>query len=168
MKILVTQNIISKTKKMGNLTVKYSQTYYDNGNTNNIHASIDTLMSLGSRVVFIAVDDNAAVVALLIAAINGHVNNDTVWLILGDSIMISEQLNEYLHVYNEIIHTRLDDAKQPIITYKTAIEQLAWNTNNVELLTIEHLFVGGVFIFEQQTELVGYPPYDMFQQKLLQ
>jgi hypothetical protein len=154
--------MISKTEKMRNMTVKSFQTYYDNGNTNNIHASIDTLMRLGSRVVFIAVDDNAAV-ALLIATINGHVNNGTVWLILGDSVIISEQVDEYLRVYNGIIHTRLYNAKQHITTYKAPIEQLAWNTNSVKFLTIERLFVGGIFILEQQTKLVGYSLYDMFQ-----
>jgi hypothetical protein len=52
------------------------------------------------------------------------------------------------------------------ITYKDAVEQLAWNTNKLDLLTMEHLFAGGVFIIEQQTELAGYSPYDTFQQKL--
>lgn len=159
--------MISKSKKMRNITVKSFQTYYDNGNTNNIHASIDTLMRLGSRVVFIAVGDNA-VVALLILTVNGHVNNDTVWLILGDSVIISEQVDEYSRVYNGVIHTKLYNAKQHITTYKSPIGQLAWNTNNVKFLTIEQLFVGSVFIFEQQTKLVGYSPYDKFQQKMLQ
>ncbi|KAL9554305.1 hypothetical protein MBANPS3_002883 [Mucor bainieri] len=166
---LVTQNLISKTKKMGILSVKSSQTYEDVGNTNNIHASIDTLMSLGSRVVLIASKD-AAAKALLIAAITGHVNNETAWLIMGSSANVIRQLNQHVDAYNRIVQTRLDNANQSSETnaYEDAVEQLAWNTNKLGLLTMEDLFAGGVFIFEQQTELAGYPPYDTFQQKLSQ
>ncbi|OAD05265.1 hypothetical protein MUCCIDRAFT_109120 [Mucor lusitanicus CBS 277.49] len=169
---LVTQNLISKTKKMGILSVKSSQTYKDEGNTNNIHASIDTLMSLGSRVVVIASKDSAAK-ALLIAAISGHVNNETAWLIMGSAANVIRQLNQHVDVYNRIVQTRLNNANQSNVsttntTYKDAVEQLAWSTDKLDLLTMERLFAGGVFIFEQQTELAGYPPYDTFQQKLSQ
>ncbi|EPB87172.1 hypothetical protein HMPREF1544_05997 [Mucor circinelloides 1006PhL] len=165
---LVTQNLISKTKKMGILSVKSSQTFEDDGNTNNIHASIDTLMSLGSRVVFIASKDSAAK-ALLIAAVTGHVNNETVWLIMGNASNVTHQLNQHVDLYNRIIQTRLNSGNQSSpTTYENAVEQLAWSTNKLNLLTMEHLFVGGVFIFEQQTELTGYPPYDTFRQKLSQ
>lgn len=149
-------------------SVKSSQTYQDVGNTNNIHASIDTLMSFGSRVVFIASKDSAAK-ALLIAAISGHVNNETAWLIMGNSTNVIRQLNQHVDAYNRIVQTRLNNANQAgATTYKDAVEQLAWNTNKLDLLTMGHLFAGGVFIFEQQTELAGYPPYDTFQQKLSQ
>ncbi|CEP12702.1 hypothetical protein [Parasitella parasitica] len=162
------QNVISKTKKMGNIMVKSSQSYYDRGNTNNIHASIDALMSLGSRVVLIAMDDSAAM-ALFVAAAAGHVNIDTVWLTAGNSASIFQQLNAYVQVYNDIIHTRITSVNQTAsVTYKNAVEHVAWNTQHLDFVTMEHLFAGGVFIFEQQTELVGYPPYDMFQQKLQQ
>ncbi|GAN11749.1 hypothetical protein MAM1_0884d11335, partial [Mucor ambiguus] len=149
--------------------VKSSQTYKDVGNTNNIHASIDTLMSLGSRVVLIASKDSAAK-ALLIAAISGHVNNETAWLIMGSSANVIHQLNQHVDMYNRIVQTRLNSANfsSTSITYEDAVEQLAWNTNKLDLLTMEHLFAGGVFIFEQQTELTGYSPYDTFQQKLSQ
>lgn len=157
---------------MGILSVKSSQTYKDEGNTNNIHASIDTLMSLGSRVVVIASKDSAAK-ALLIAAISGHVNNETAWLIMGSAANVIRQLNQHVDVYNRIVQTRLNNANQSNVsttntTYKDAVEQLAWSTDKLDLLTMERLFAGGVFIFEQQTELAGYPPYDTFQQKLSQ
>ncbi|KAI8646977.1 hypothetical protein BD408DRAFT_439732 [Parasitella parasitica] len=162
------QNVISKTKKTDGIMVKSSQSYYDRGNSNNIHASIDALMSLGSRVILIAMDDSAAM-ALFIAAAAGHVNKDTVWLTAGNSVSISQQLNAYIQVYNDIIHRRTINVNQnSTTTYKNAIEQVAWNTQRLNYLTMEDLFTGGVFIFEQQTNLVGYPPYDMFQQKLLQ
>ncbi|KAK4519569.1 Ribonucleoside-diphosphate reductase large subunit [Mucor velutinosus] len=154
---------------MGILSVKSSQTYEDMGDTNNIHASMDTLMSLGSRVVLIASKDSAAK-ALFIAAISGHVNNETAWLIMGNSANVIRQLNQHVDVYNHIVQTRLDNANQSSTstTYQNAVEQLAWTTNKLDRLTMEHLFAGGVFIFEQQTDLTGYPPYDAFQQKLSQ
>lgn len=165
----LTQALISKSKKMkGTVGVKSSQTYFDSGNTNNIHASIDTLMSLGSRIVFIASKEVDEVVSILtIAAHAGHINAETVWITMID---VADALKSTISQFNTVIHSRLalqqqqhSEMKQP---FQNGAEQVAWTTPNLETVDYASAFAGGLFTFIPYTNLSGdYAPFDEFSQK---
>lgn len=175
----VTQALISKSKKMkGMVGVKSSQTYFDSGNTNNIHASIDTLMSLGSRIVFIASKEVNEVVSILtIAAHAGHINAETVWITMID---VADALKSTISQFNTIIHSRLafqqqqqphqqQQQQQPhseMKSFQNGAEQVAWTTSNLETIDYASAFAGGLFTFIPYTNLSGdYAPFDEFSQK---
>ncbi|CAO3634209.1 unnamed protein product [Mucor hiemalis] len=159
----LTQTLISKSKKM-NRMVKSSQTYFDSGNKNNIHNSIDTLMSLGSRIVFIASKEVDEIVSILtIAAHAGHINSETVWITMID---VSDTLKSTLSQFNAIIHNRMELHQIGIEPFQNGAEQVAWTTPNLEFIDYATAFAGGLFTFVPYTNLSGaYSPFDEFNQK---
>jgi hypothetical protein len=138
------------------------QTFFDLGDTNNIHASIDQLMSFGARVILIATkDEELSSRVLIIAAQAGHLNHETVWLTMSN---VKDHLISNIQVYNSIISNRLRNVTMPL-QFESAVQKLAWTTNDLELLNYTACFAGGIFTFEQQLDLHGYPPFDTFIQK---
>jgi hypothetical protein len=161
--MLVTQTLVSKSKKL-HIAVKSSQTFFDTGDTNNIHASIDTLMSLGSRVVFVASKEvNDITSVLTIAAHAGHISHETVWVTMTDVI---QPLKKTVSQFNDIIYIRRNSNLTLIPShFKHAVEQVAWTTPDMEVIDYSSAFAGGIFTFVPQTDLTGYPPFDQFNQK---
>ncbi|KAI9273772.1 periplasmic binding protein-like I [Helicostylum pulchrum] len=156
----LTQALISKSKKFG-MQIKSYQTFYDTGDTNNIHASIDTLMSFGSRVIVIATKEIDQIVTILtIAAQSGHIRHETVWITMAN---VQLELQSTISTFNRIVSSR-STADTTIPTFfKNAIEKTAWTTN-VSSINYKTAFAGGIFTFESETNLTGYLPYDSFYQ----
>jgi hypothetical protein len=166
--LLVTQKFISSSKDLIGVQVKSYQTFFDSGDTNNIHASIDTLMSLGSRVIFIASKDIEQITNVLtIAAHAGHINHETVWITMQD--VKTNLLQEKVNQFNDIISLRrllLTESRLIIPRhFKNAVEQVAWTTEDLEYCDYKSSFAGGIFSFVPVVDLPSYPPFDEFNQK---
>ena len=160
---IVTQTLISNSRKLTGVNVKSSQTFYDAGDTNNIHASIDALMSLGSRIIFIAEKNVDSIVSVLtIAAQAGHINADTVWITMTHVV---PQLKIAVSSLNHILQQRKEGHLAPA-HFQNAVEQFAWTTeDDTDYLDFDQAFAGGVFTFVPNMDLTGYPQYDAFNQK---
>ncbi|KAG2235490.1 hypothetical protein INT48_007888 [Thamnidium elegans] len=139
--------------------LKSYQTFYDTGDTNNIHASIDTLMSFGSRVIVIATKEIDQIVTILtIAAQSGHIHHETVWITMAN---VQLELQSTISTFNHIVSSR--SIENIPTSFKNAIEKTAWTTN-VSSIDYKTAFAGGIFTFETETNLTGYLPYDSFYQ----
>lgn len=142
------------------MQIKSYQTFYDTGDTNNIHASIDTLMSSGSRVIVIATKEIDQIVTILtIAAQSGHIQHETVWITMAN---VQLELQSTISTFNRIVSSRSTDTVPN--SFKNAIEKTAWTTTNVSFINYKTAFAGGIFTFEPETNLTGYLPYDSFYQ----
>lgn len=138
------------------------QTVFDLGDTNNIHASIDHLLNLGARVIFIRTKEkDLASRVLFVAAQAGHLN-ETVWI---TQVQVKQQLLSLVQLYNAIILERQSNVSSIPIRFDHAVQKLAWTTDNVVLFNYTASFRGGLFTFEEQWDLQGYPPFDTFLQK---
>ncbi|KAI8979828.1 periplasmic binding protein-like I [Mycotypha africana] len=188
----LSENIVMKARLNG-LHVKTYQSYYENGPKSDIKASIDSFMSSGVRVVFIAAEGVAQIAALTVAAHSGYINDDTVWITINaDTNTLYAAINDYNSilsrrasntdvipsVYNA---TMVDDQfsgprnassksnnafkKQSLLDLIDPVEYAARTTTNLTQIDYNSTFSGGVFMFDSLKELNGYPPFDTFLEK---
>ncbi|KAI8145338.1 periplasmic binding protein-like I [Fennellomyces sp. T-0311] len=158
----LSESLIMKSKFKG-IQVKAYQKFYDNGPESDIRASIDMLMNSGIQIVFVAAEGDAQLAVFSIAGHMGYVNNNTVWMGMG---RITDELFEAVNQFNTVLDERVHVSK-PIVQKNntTAITYAAQTTSNLQPISFNDTFSGGVFLFDATLDLSGYPPYDQFVDK---
>lgn len=165
--------------------IKSYQAFYDEGPKSDIKTSIDALASTGVRIVFIAAEKSAQLVALTVAAHHGYINNNTVWITIDTDV---SELYKSIEKFNNIIEHRVNKTdivpeiynatlideipsgnkekqilkKQSLSDVIDPIEYAARLTNSLTPIDYYNVFSGGVFLINNLRELKGYPPFDHF------
>ncbi|KAI8343028.1 periplasmic binding protein-like I [Chlamydoabsidia padenii] len=155
----LSKDIIMKARTY-NINVKGYQLFLNRGQKGNVQKSIDTLMSTGARIIFVAAMDDALTTALVAAANKGHINKDTVWLTIGAD---TNELLQSVNKFNHALSLRTNNVQNS--TNPDSIIRLAETTHNTTPINYNSTFSGGVFIFNSIVNLPGYAPFDQFLQK---
>lgn len=161
--------------------------FYEDGPKSDIKKSLDTLMSSGARILFVAAEGAARIAAMTVAAHNGYINNDTVWITtdvdLGTLFAAINDFNTILErrvnktdtipdIYNTNSadddasnSTSTDTKKQSLIDLIDPVEYAARAATSLKPINYNETFSGGVFMFDILKELPGYSPFDSFLNK---
>lgn len=175
-----------KARQAG-IHVKSYQQFYEDGPKSEIKKSLDTFMASGVRVVFVAAEGASRLAAMTVAAHNGYINNDTVWITTD---LDTETLFAAVNDFNAILERRANNTdvvpkiygqaldapsnsteekktlkKQSLINLIDPVEYSARAATNFTQINYNATFSGGVFMFDVLKELPGYPPFDKFLDK---
>lgn len=165
--------------RVNGISVKSYQSFYEDGPKSNIRKSLDTLMSTGVRIVFVAAEGKAQLTVLTIAAQAGYINNDTVWITTD---METDDLFVAVNNFNSILEKRAnhtdiipanynltDDLSKAVKQSNNdsidPIEYSARMASNLTTINYNQTFSGGIFVFEVLKQLTGYEPFDTFHNK---
>lgn len=174
----VSESVVMKARLNG-ISVKSYQSFYEDGPKSDIRKSLDTLMSTGVRIIFIAAEGDALLTAFTLAAQAGYINKDTVWITTdtdtNDLFHAVQNFNTILEKranHTDIVPTNYTVADDPFKLKKIldveSVDPIAYAarmTSNLTTISYNQTFSGGVFIFEALNQLSGYEPYDIFHEK---
>ncbi|RCH79704.1 hypothetical protein CU098_002931, partial [Rhizopus stolonifer] len=174
----LSESVVMKARLNG-ISVKSYQSFYEDGPKSDIRKSLDTLMSTGVRIIFIAAEGDALLTAFTLAAQAGYINKDTVWITTdtdtNDLFHAVQNFNTILEKranHTDIVPTNYTVADDPFKLKKIldveSVDPIAYAarmTSNLTTISYNQTFSGGVFIFEALNQLSGYEPYDIFHEK---
>ncbi|KAL4206055.1 periplasmic binding protein-like I [Rhizopus microsporus] len=168
----LSESLVMKARVSG-IHVKSYQSFYEDGIKSDIKKSLDSLVSTGVRIIFVAAEGEAQLAAMTLAAHTGYINNETVWLttamdvddlykaVLSFNSIIEKRVN-----HTDIVPTVEETSEDLTITKKQnssgPIEYAARMATNLTTINYNKTFSGGVFSFETLNELPGYEPFDVF------
>jgi hypothetical protein len=177
-----------KARQAG-IDIKGYQVFYEDGPKSDIKKSLDTIMSSGVRILFVAAEGAAQLAAMTVAAHNGYINNNTVWITtdadintlyaaINDFNTILERRANNTDTIPDIYSTALVDEvssnatkssnslkKQSLIDLIDPVEYAARAATSLRPINYNATFSGGVFMFDVLKELPGYSPFDKFLEK---
>lgn len=183
----VSENIAMKARAHG-IHIKSYQSFYEEGPKSDVKKSIDAIASTGVRIVFIAAEGPAQLAAMTVAAHNGYINNNTVWIAIDtdanalisavDSFntVLARRANntdiipqnydsEYVDVLVKPSKDSKSASRQSMLDSINPVEYAARLTNELTPIKYEEVFSGGVFMIDTLRELSGYKPFDTFLDK---
>ncbi|KAI8989372.1 periplasmic binding protein-like I [Pilobolus umbonatus] len=179
----LSENIVMKARLNG-IRVRSYQPFYEKGAKSDIKKAIDSLISTGVRIIYLAAEGSAQLAALTVAAHNGYMNDDNVWITTDTDATV---INSAINVFNSILKKRVDHTdiipaiyneiddsftdntksskKQNDLNLIDPVEYYARSTLDLHPIDYNQSFAGGIFIIDFLKELPGYPPFDQFLDK---
>lgn len=191
--MIVSESVVMKARQAG-IHVKSYQQFYEDGPKSKIKKSLDTFMASGVRIVFVAAEGASRLALMTVAAQNGYINNDTVWITTD---LDTDTLFAAVNDFNAILERRANNTdvipkiygqallsenvtttttsssnedknalkKQSLINLIDPVEYAARAATNLTRIDYNTTFSGGVFMFDVLKELPGYAPFDNFLDK---
>ena len=156
----MSEHLVLKARRQGIQVVSY-QSFYEDGSPNDIRKSLNTIISTGVRIIFVAAQGDAQTAAFVLAAHENYMNDRLVWITPELNV---QSLFSAVNQYNTVLSDRAMSLTKSYLE-ENPIVYAAITATQLHLINYSASFSGGLFSLEFLKDLSGYKPYDAFVKK---